>query len=268
MSTHISSNLGVFHQHVLAGNAHIGELDPAVVDTLTTELLAAVTNVDARQQCEGLRVAELDQEDVHAVVLFTDEQARKADSVRGSLGSATNPPLSCGQSRRVDHKLLALLIVGSSGLETLDVTAVTELSHGEAASDFHSLHVILVLGDLFFGAVAFNGAFEKTVVNTNTSIDARIDQTDKLRAHIDGFTIAGFLCVIFKSTDNFLHSALTCLVAAVVVVVVGLKDRISFEFAHETVLHLSFVNTTFQIYIQFVDIKSSLRTLLGEGGGV
>lgn len=136
---------------------------------------------------------------MHAIVLFADQQARKADSVRGCLGSTANPPLGRSQGRSVDHELLALFVVGRGSLETLNVAAVSELSHGKAASDLHRLHVVGVLGHLFFGAVAFNSAFEQTVlwyelatsvilfeiegikytyVNTNTSIDARVNQTD------------------------------------------------------------------------------------------
>lgn len=66
------------HHHVLAGDPDRCELDPAIVESLTSGLVSDIASSDTRLQLSGLAVTEGDDEPVDAVVLSIDD--RLADS--------------------------------------------------------------------------------------------------------------------------------------------------------------------------------------------
>ncbi len=91
-----ASDLSVLHEHVSPRDAHVGELDPAVVDPVTAHLLANVADRDPRQELERLWVAQGDDEGLGPVALAGDPQLGEHGAVGRGLGRAPDPPLGRG----------------------------------------------------------------------------------------------------------------------------------------------------------------------------
>eukprot|EP00160_Parvularia_atlantis_P014363 Unigene3537_Nuclearia_a/m.10800 Unigene3537_Nuclearia_a/g.10800 ORF Unigene3537_Nuclearia_a/g.10800 Unigene3537_Nuclearia_a/m.10800 type:complete len:307 (-) Unigene3537_Nuclearia_a:340-1260(-) len=126
---------GEAHEHDVARRAVVGQTEIAVIDGDIAQLRADVAQLDARQRQVRLEVAQLDHERVRAEVLALEHEARHEDAVRRRLAEAARPPLDARVGRRVEHKLLAGLVVDGEGLEAANVCAVAELGLGVRADD-------------------------------------------------------------------------------------------------------------------------------------
>jgi hypothetical protein len=82
-------------------------------------------------------------EGVHALVFALDYGLCKYDCVVGVTGAICDPILVRQSCRRVNHKLLSLLIVGGSSLHLDSVVSVAQLSEAEAAHVSEAVHLLI-----------------------------------------------------------------------------------------------------------------------------
>mmetsp|Transcript_18052 Transcript_18052/g.63838 ORF Transcript_18052/g.63838 Transcript_18052/m.63838 type:complete len:458 (+) Transcript_18052:1405-2778(+) len=176
----LGGHLRVLHQHLLARDAHVVELDPAVVQAVAAHLGAAVADADAGHGRVRLRVAQLHDEAVHALVVAVDDEAREYAAVRRRLPRAADPPLGRGQRRRVDVELLALRDVRRHRLQPAHVAAVAQLGHPKATENGQHEHLRQPLLLLLLRALPRDRAHEEPEVHAVAREPARVQQSRRL----------------------------------------------------------------------------------------
>ncbi len=72
----------MLHQHVRSRDSDVSELNPAIVDAVTTHLGTDIANIDTRAHLVGLRVPKLNHKALDAMAFSFDDQLSKDDSVR------------------------------------------------------------------------------------------------------------------------------------------------------------------------------------------
>jgi hypothetical protein len=257
-------DLGVLHEHVLSGDSHIGELDPAVVDGVSAHLLSNVAESDAGHERVRRDVSQLDNKDLDAVVLAVDKQTSKAGGVGGRVGGSSNPPLGGSSVGGVDDELVRVLDVGGGGLKTGHVGAMAQLGHSKAAVEALDVrgalsHPVVVL---LLGAGTPDGAHEQARVHTESDSGAHVHNAVQL-----GPQQRLLFCVLLPVAGqrrNSRHGRLSQLLLGHVVVARHVEHGVSLELRHQSLDHGHVLLATVQKLRHVLDGELDLGSLAGE----
>ena len=109
----------MLHQHVRTGNADMCELNPAIVDTMTTHLGANISNHNTWSNSEIVWIPELHDKRLDSITLSFDDHLSKDDAnevngrserdflrMSSSLGSTADPPFCRSQSWGMDDEFV------------------------------------------------------------------------------------------------------------------------------------------------------------------
>ena len=127
-------------EQVRARHPDAGEAQEPVVDAFQPHLAAAVRDLDAGQGTT-VRVADRDQERMHAVVLAADQQPHEHGRHVSVEGRVADPVLAGRIGGGVDHERAGGRIVTREGLQIPNVRAVPHLRHRVAAGQGERAHI-------------------------------------------------------------------------------------------------------------------------------
>ena len=146
-------------EHGLAWNPHIVKHEPSIVDSIEADFPAHVLDHDTLAWLH-LVVTDPHDEGVDALVFTAHQSLSKDDGIVGVASTVGDPELLGQGSWRVDHKLLGLLIIDSSGLHLWSIVSISQLSEAEAS---HVLERVNILQEwqVSLGMQSHQGATEK-----------------------------------------------------------------------------------------------------------
>ena len=152
----VGRDVAVAVEEVLARDADVIEVQPAVVDAVEAALDAVVLAADAREEL-AVVVAQRHEEAVHAVVHAAGDELgedRRGLAVQRGVAEVVLPRAA---ERRVDHELLGVGVVGGRRADGRDIRSVSGLGHREGAGDLEvhdrpqPLVVVLLRAELVDG---------------------------------------------------------------------------------------------------------------------
>jgi hypothetical protein len=163
------------------------ERDAAVVDTVETELLAAIGDLDARVKLPVL-VAEGHEDRVHAARFAADDKLAEDGGEAAVRGRVADVVLAGVLVRRLDHQLARAGVVGGDGADPLHVRAVAGLAHGEGSGQLERGDLIEVGLVVLARAQVVDRAAEEAELDPALDQEREVAVTERLegrdrRAH-------------------------------------------------------------------------------------
>ena len=166
-------------QQVLARNAHVREVQPAVVDAVEPALQAVVLAADPLEE-SALGVAERHVERVHAVVHALGDELGEHHGGGAVQRRVAEVVLPGAAERRVDHELLLRLVVRRGRADRRDIRAVSRLGHGERARDLQRHDVGQERAVVVLGAEVQHRGAEEAPLHARLDLQARVGEHELL----------------------------------------------------------------------------------------
>ena len=177
----VLGDVAVLVEQVGAGDAHLGEVQPPVVDTVQAALEAVVLAADAGEEL-AVGVADGHVERVHAVGDALGDQLGEHDRGPAVIGRVAEVVLPRRAERRVDDELLRLRIVGRRGADAGHIRPVTGLGHGERTGHLEAHDAGEVLLVVVLGAELHDGGAEEPPLHARLDLQRRVGRDELFEA--------------------------------------------------------------------------------------
>ena len=166
-------------QQVLAGDAHVREVQAPVVDAVEAALEAVVLAADALEE-PALRVAERHVERVHAVVHALRDELGEDDRRGAVQRRVAEVVLPRAAERRVDDELLLRLVVRGGRADRRDIRPVAGLGHRERAGDLQRHDVGQERAVVVLGAEVQHRGAEEAPLHARLDLQAGVGEHELL----------------------------------------------------------------------------------------
>lgn len=205
-------NVGKTAQHLLTGDSHLVEHEPAVVLGLVAELGAEISDLDTTEGHVLLVVSNLHKEAINTIIVSIDNATSKYSSVVCPVTKTTRPVFGAGDGWRVDDPLISLEVERCSRLESSNVGAVAELSLGVATRFAHGSNVseperVLLITTKFLNSSLEHAVVQCGRINTSRQVlrhgEARLNSVVDLGVDVHHFIDEAPLPLLLLLTGHF-----------------------------------------------------------------
>lgn len=176
----------------------------------------------------GIHISNLNNEWTDSIIIgisiILDEKSSEDECMVGISSHLSGPPLGCGISWGVDHKLVSLLVEGGGGLEASDVRAMADFGLSIASDDVQVGGGGEPLFTLLVGSELVDGLGKHGCVETNWWLTLMMENPVILWF---GSLLEVELSINFPGSVEFLHPICLDLLWGPFVVFMGVvHDRI------------------------------------------